>query len=108
MTIHMEKVYSGMAEAFSEQLESSLLSGKEFFKLTFEEFRLKMKALRIINNKLTAKEKWENMFLDGIAYPIGQKQQSAFIDVRELVRVSGYENKNKYKFLNEPTQEVKV
>ena len=110
MTIHMEEVYKEMANAYSKQIEQTLLDGNDHFKITFEDFRLKMKGAGIIGNKQTAKEKWENMMLDGVTCPLGTKGKMAVLQVRELLaKVHFYGGeKNKKKYFSSPKAEVKA
>ena len=110
MTIHMEEVYIGMADAYSKQIEQTLLDGGDHFKITFDDFRLKMKGQGIINNRQTAREKWENMMLDGVTCPLGTKNKMAVLVVRELLQKTHFYDgeKNKKKYFSSPTAGVKA
>jgi hypothetical protein len=94
MTIHMSKVYDGMVNAYEKEIESSIKSGKDHFQITFAQFKLALKAQNITNNRITAREKWECLFLDGVAAPLFtsdiSKANSAMIETRELLRASGF------------------
>ena len=106
MTIPMDKVYSQMTDVYADAIECSIKNGERCFKITFDSFRIGMKQNGLVNNKITAKEKWERALLDGVLIPLGVKTTSAMVDVPSLLSKSGI-NKNKYIFSERKSQTVK-
>lgn len=108
MTIQMDKVYSRMVIIYEEGIEKSLKQGQDHLKISFESFRIGMKANSFINSKITAREKWENAIADGIIIPLGEKKNLGMLDVKEILMKTGLfsEYKYKYKFSSEADQTI--
>jgi len=109
MTIPMDKVYLRMVDIYEKPIETALKDGRREMKITFDSFRIGVKAYGFINSRITAKEKWENAIADQVLIPLGEKKSVAMLDINELLHRTGLfsEYKYKYIFLNEGSQTVK-
>ena len=98
-----------MVDIYEKDIERAMKNGDEVTKITFDSFRIGMKMGGFINSKITAREKWENAIADGVIYPVGDKKNISFLDVKQILNKTGLfsEYKYKYIFLNEQSQTVK-